>query len=251
MSKFAVAGGTGTVGRHVVSAAAEAGDDVVVLSRSAGIDLTSPHGLEARLEGVVAIIDVSNPSSLRAESAGSFFETATANLARCGLAAGVQRLVALSIIGIDQIPYWYYRAKLRHEAAVRSVPLQSSVVRATQFHEFPGQILSRTRVGPVAAVPIMRTQPIAARSVAELLLEVARSPSSEMLVQVAGPETHDLVDLARRVVRRRGWRVGIVPVPLPGRIGRVMRSGGLLPASGVTTKGPTFSSWLQGGSDAP
>jgi nucleoside-diphosphate-sugar epimerase len=37
--RIAVAGGTGTVGRHVVAHAQNAGHDVVVLSRSRGVDV--------------------------------------------------------------------------------------------------------------------------------------------------------------------------------------------------------------------
>ena len=56
--------------------------------------------------------------------------------------AGVDLLSgALSIVGLDLVPsYGYYTAKLEHEAA----PLPVSMMRATQLHEFPAQILART-----------------------------------------------------------------------------------------------------------
>lgn len=58
--RIAVAGGTGVVGRHVVERLAEAGHEAVVLARSQGVDLMTGHGLLASLEGVDAVIDVSN-----------------------------------------------------------------------------------------------------------------------------------------------------------------------------------------------
>ena len=62
--RVAVAGGTGVVGRLVVAALAAAGAEPVVLARSAGVDLVTGHGLAAAIRGVVAVIDVSNVSTL-------------------------------------------------------------------------------------------------------------------------------------------------------------------------------------------
>ena len=49
--RIAVAGGTGVVGRHVVAAAAAAGHEPVVLSRSAGVDVATGQGLDRALSG--------------------------------------------------------------------------------------------------------------------------------------------------------------------------------------------------------
>ena len=38
----------------------------------------------------------------------------------------------------------------------------------------------------------------------------------------------------------------MVPLPIPGRAGRAMRTGGQLPRSGVRLVGPTFDEWLAG-----
>ena len=46
--KVAVAGGTGLVGSRVVDALHEAGDEVVVLTRSAGVDLVTGSDLVVR-----------------------------------------------------------------------------------------------------------------------------------------------------------------------------------------------------------
>jgi uncharacterized protein YbjT (DUF2867 family) len=89
-------------------------------------------------------------------------------------------------------------------------------------------------------VPRMRSQPVAAREVAEALVELAVAGPSGRVPDLAGPEVHDMVDLARRVADRRR----VVPVRVPGAAGRAMRSGGLLP----TEEGPrgriTFDQWL-------
>ena len=162
--RIAVAGGTGVVGRHVVAAPATIGAEPVVLARSAGVDLVTERGLETAMRGVAAVIDVSNLSTQRRQASISFFTTTTGRLLETGERAGVRHHVALSIVGVDRVDSGYYAGKRAQEQLVLSGPVPASVLRATQFHEFAEQILALTR-GPVAPVPVMRIQPVAAREV--------------------------------------------------------------------------------------
>ena len=167
--KIAVAGGMGTVGRYVVEAANRAGHDVTILSRSTGVDLLTGVGLDTALDDVEVIIDTINTPRTSPAKATAFFTATTRHLQTAGAARSVDRLITLSIVGLERVPgYGYYQAKLKQEAAARSGPLPVSIVRATQFHEFPAQILARTQVGPFAVVPRMKIQPIAARTVGEI-----------------------------------------------------------------------------------
>lgn len=248
--KLAVAGGTGTVGRYVVEEARATGHQVVVLSRSTGFDLGDDRvepALRRALEGVDALIDTTDPHTIARKSATVFFEGVTRRLQAVGSASGVLHLVTLSIVGVDRVPGWgYYQAKRRQEQVARAGPMPVTVVRATQFHEFPAEILRTTRFGPVALMMRMRTQPIAARTVAQHLVAAATDhpAHSGTTLQIAGPMAHDLVDLARRFLARRGVRALVIPLHLPGAAGRAFRTGALLPTPGVMAVGPTFDRWL-------
>ena len=243
--RIAVAGGSGIVGRYAVAAVEAAGHEPVILSRSSGIDLRGDVGLAAALDGVEVIIDTTNSGTTNGAKATAFFTDVTRRLQAAGAAAGVARLVTLSIAGIDRVPgYGYYQAKLAQEEAAFAGPLPATAVRATQFHEFPAQMLSRTRLGPLAMMPIMRVQPIAARAVGQVLLDTAVAPPSAKIFEIAGPEPADLAALARRVLHQRGRHALVVPVALPGAAGKAMRSGGLLPSKNARITGPTFTQWL-------
>ncbi len=253
--KIAVAGGTGTVGRYVVEEGRAAGHEMISLSRSGGIDLrdrTNEPELRRALEGVDAVVDTTNPHTLARKPVTAFFEEVTRRLHAAGSASGVRRLVTVSIVGVDRVPGWgYYQGKQRHEEATLEGPIPATVVRATQFHEFPTEIMRTTRKGPVALMVSMRTQPIAARTVGHHLVETATGPvdPSGQMIQIAGPETHDLVELARRYLRRRGTRAVVVPLHVPGAAGRALRGGAVLPSPEVPLAGPTFEQWL-GSEDA-
>lgn len=251
--RIAVAGGTGVVGRHVTSACRERGHHVVVVSRSHGVDLRTGEGLEAALDGVDAIVDVTNAGTTGRKAATAFFTAVAGRLQTVGAACGVRHLVALSIVGLERAEgYGYYAAKLRHEQAVLDGPLPATILRATQFHEFAGQILDRTRRGPLALMPTMRVQPVAAATVGAALADLATAgpvpaePAQPAgpISELAGPEPEDLVAMARAVVRHQGRRTVVVPLRLPGAAGRAMRTGALLPSPGARLAGPTFEQWL-------
>ncbi len=249
--RIAVAGGTGTVGRYVVETGRAAGHDMVVVSRASGIDLgarQSEIALSTALRGVDVIIDTTDPHTLARSRATSFFEEVGGRLQRVGAEQGVGRLVVLSIVGIDRVPrFGYYEAKQRHEAVSLAGALATTVVRATQFHEFPAQILRATRHGPLAFMLAMRIQPIAARTAGRYLLQIATNGTPDgSTLQISGPEPASLVTLARHYLRQRDRKSLVVPLPLPGAPGRALRHGAVLPTDEVPRLGPTFAEWLQG-----
>lgn len=251
--RVAVAGGTGLVGRYVVEELAAAGQEPVVLSRSRGVDLLSGGaGLDAALEGVDTVVDVSNVTTTGAAKAVAYFDTAGRNLLDAGERAGVRHHVALSIVGIDRVGLGYYKGKLRQEELVKDGPLPWTVLRATQFHEFAGQILDRLPK-PLAVVPRMRTQPIAAREVARHLVELTLTPAQGMAPDLAGPRVEQLVDMVRRLMRARHERRLVLPVKMPGATGAAMTGDGQLPIGPGPRGSQTFDEWLaehlaQGGS---
>lgn len=241
--RVAVAGGTGVVGRHVVTALESAGHDAVVLTRSRGVDVEAGTGLGAALEGVAAVVDASNVLTLSRNRSVKFFTTATGHLHAAEERAGVAHHVALSIVGVDRVDFGYYEGKRRQEELVLGAAVPGTVLRATQFHEFAEQSLARTH-GPVAVVPRMRSQPVAAREVGAELARLAVGPALGLTPELAGPEVLEMTDMVRQVVRRRGWRRVVVPLRVPGRAGREMARGGLLPTGPGPRGRETFAEWL-------
>jgi len=238
-----VAGGSGCVGRLVVDEARAAGHQPVVITRSAGVDIMTGSGLDDALAGASVLIDVSNIRTMRRDRSVAFFETGTRNLLDAGGRAGASHYVVLSIVGVDRVGIGYYEGKRRQESLVLSGAVPASVLRATQFHEFAAQVLRRTR-GPLALVPRMRTQPVAAREVARALLALAVGPPAGMTPELAGPEPLELTQLARQVLRARRSRRVVVPVRLPGAAGRAAARGALLPSGPGPRGTQTFGEWL-------
>lgn len=240
--RIAVAGGTGVVGRHVVDVARERGHDVVVLTRSEGVDLTTGAGLTERLVGVDAVIDTTNQVSQKRADSEAFFGGVTRTLLSAEATAGVRHHVVLSIVGIDDVDSGYYAGKRLQERVVAEGPVPWSVLRATQFHEFAEQALHFVRVGPFSLVPRMLSQPVAAREVGQALVDLVEGDPVGRAPELAGPERLQMVDLARKVARGRR----VVPVRVPGAAGRAMRTGALVPTGDGPRGRVTFDAWLAG-----
>lgn len=243
MTTIAVAGGTGALGRQVVEAVRRDNLTPVVIARSLGVDLTTGSGLDEALVGVDAVVDASNVAALRAKSSVAFFEAATGHLLAAGERAGVRHHLAVSIVGSDRVDFGYYLGKRRQEELVRNGPVPWTIVRATQFHEFAGQILDRSP-GPVALVPKMLSQPVSTRELADLLVDVVLGDPVGLAPDVAGPEQHLIPELARRLVGHQGRRTKVIAAPIPGTAGRQIADGGLLPADGATILPGTYDDWL-------
>lgn len=244
--RIAVAGGTGTVGRHVVAAARRRGHDVVVLARSRGADVATGRGLDAGLRGADAVIDATNTVTLSAGAARAFFETTSRNLLAAAAVAGAGHHVALSIVGIDEIDASYYAGKLAQERIVRAGPVPYTIARTAQFHEFAGQLLSGMK-GPIAVLPKTLMRPVAAREVGEHLVIVAEGGPAGRAVDLVGPRDERLADLARRMLAFDGSRQKVWEIRLPGAYGRGLASGVLRGAEPRREGSVTFDDWLRAG----
>jgi len=240
----AVIGSSGVAGSHAVKALTDQGHTVREVSRRTGVDAYTGDGLAEALRDVDVVIDTLNTTSQRRSTARDFFCTTSRRLQAAAEAQGVAHVVLLSILGIDHVHgFGYYDAKLAQETAATSGPVPVTVLRAAQFHEFPGQLLARLRVGPFAVVPHIRSQPVAARTVGQHLARLAvEQPGG--IIELAGPEVHDIADLARRLVHARHQRLRVIAVSAPGRAARDMRAGALLATDVTIVDGPTYDDWL-------
>ena len=97
-------------------------------------------------------------------------------------------------------------------------------------------------------MPEMRTQLVAARTVAEALADLATGdePAHEgPLPEIAGPREESLIEMAMLLVRRRGEPQRIEGVRDPDDLdSELYLSGALLPGPHATLAGPTFEQWL-------
>lgn len=230
-----VTGGTGSLGRIVSRVLSEEGHAVRVLStrpRAASdapgvewalADLAKGEGLREAVEGVRAVLhlasDFRNAEAVDVEG--------TRRLVGAARAAGVEHLVYISIVGIDDIPTAYYKCKREAESVVESSGVPHSIQRATQFHSFVAGLLSKA-----ARVPLLMPLPAGfkfqsvdeAEVAARLAACLADGPRGRV-VDFGGPEVLGLDAMAREWMEAGGVRKRLVPLPVPGVAAKALRAG--------------------------
>jgi uncharacterized protein YbjT (DUF2867 family) len=242
--RIAVAGATGNIGALTVAALEGSGHDVVRISRSLGVDLSTGKGLDDALTGVQAVVDASNAPAVEKAETVAYFGGATRNLLAAEERAGVRHHVLLSIVGIHRVEgNPHYAGKREQERLVSAGPIPWTIVPVTQFHDFAAMVAGWTEQDGVATIAPLLVQPIAPADVADVLAEIATGEPQGRYVDVAGPEPQDLVDMARRTNEARGHALKLVPT-WSGLFGPEMAGNVLLPGDGARIAPTTFDDWL-------
>ncbi len=245
--KIAVTGATGRLGTHLVEVLEQRGHEVVPIARSKGIDVVSGEGLDEALAGVDTIIDTATWPTPDQKKATEFFTASARNLQRAGAEAGAGMIIVVSIIGIDKFEGGYNAAKMAQEQALLEGPVPVRIVRAAQFHEFFDEFVRWMTEDGVAYLPEMRTQPVAARVVAETLADAAEEPEIEngRITEVAGPREERLADLAAALFASRRDSLEIRESRQSGDPdAAAYADGAVLPNPGAKLAGPSFEEWL-------
>ncbi len=241
MTTILVTGGTSGPGRPTVARLRAAGHDVRVLSRTPGDghvvgDLATGEGLGAALAGVDTVVHLATNRKKDLPD--------TERLLVAARAAGVGHLVFLSIVGVDRIPYGYYVDKVASEEAIAASGIPFTILRATQFHSFPGEILGM--FGHRVFLRGVSIQPIGVEDVADRLVELATGAPAGRVADIGGPEILGAADILRRLQNAGRAPRRVLSIALPGKTFAAFAAGHHL--AGLPGYGTqTFDAWLASG----
>jgi len=252
MKRVLLTGGTGHLGRELAPRLQSAGYIVRIMSRRAnhpgegqGLEwaqasLETGEGLTEAVEGASIILHTaSSPVKRQVDVDG------TGRLLDHAKGAGIEHFVYISIIGIEQIDFSYYKSKLAAERLIEASPVPWSIQRATQFHEFIDRLLRPQRRLPVLFVPRnWQFQSISAGDVAQRLAAIVQQGPSGRPPDIGGPELLRLEQMARLWLTAQGWRRPLIQLPMPGGLSR-----GFSQALNTTQNKPsgtlTWGQWLE------
>ena len=235
-----VTGGSGGLGRRVVTRLRNAGRYVRVASRhpreaSKGVeqvvcDLAKDHGVSAAVDGAAIVIHCAGVGKIKDD------EAQARNLVRAARPAGVGHLVSISVVGADRIPvktavdrsmFAYFASQRAKELVVAESGLPWTNLRATQF--FDGFIL--VMVQSMAKLPVIpvpsgfRFQPVDADEVADNLVQLALGAPSGQAPDIAGPKVYDADYLFRSYLDALGTRRPMLHMRMPGGAAAAIRAG--------------------------
>lgn len=234
-----VFGGTGFLGRAMLRRLVEAGDRVRVAARRPAslpddlsgdrveqltADVRDPDAAARAVQDADGVV---NAVSLYAERAGTTFQDihveGAANLARDARDAGVERLVHVSGIGVDEdSPSAYVRARARGERRVREFFPEAVVLRPSVLFG-PGDAflaaLKSVTLAPV--IPLFgrgdtRLQPVFVDDVARAVERSLDDPGAPgRIFELGGAQVLTYREAVAAVLAHLGRRRVLVPVPFP------------------------------------
>jgi uncharacterized protein YbjT (DUF2867 family) len=244
--KIVVIGGTGLIGKKLVTNLRQQGHEVVAASPSAGVNALTGEGLAAALSGAAVVVDVSNAPSWEDNAVLHYFETSSRNLFAAEADAGVGHHVALSVVGTERLlASGYFRAKMAQENLIKSSTIPYTIVRATQFFEFVGSIAEGSTDGDTLRLPPARMQPIASDDVAAILAEIAVGKPLNSTIEIAGPESIRMDDLVRQFLIANRDPRKVTTDTSAGYFGTPVNDQSLTPGP-KPRLGPTrFADWLR------
>src|ERR671917_121488 len=201
-----VTGGSGALGREVVSRLRDRRIRTVAASRRTGFDLATGEGVREVLADADVIVHAATNFRFRKVDLDG-----TRRIIRI-LQERSQppHLIYVSIVGVDRNPFPYHRAKYACELVLERSGLPVTVVRATQFH-----VRVRSTAEPIARLPVALV-----------------------------PEGLAFQSCDHRWAAGQG-RPRVVTVPAIGGAMRAFAAGANLPGPDATIGGPGYREWLR------
>lgn len=240
-----VTGGTGNIGRHTVPLLRDAGCDVRILSRSAraaepGVeyvvgDTVKGVGLAEALDGIETVLHLAGGAK------GD--DVAARNLVAAARSAGVRHLVLISVVGADRMPIGYFRMKAAAEREFAESGIPWTILRVAQLHDFAVPVvkaLSTMRTAPRG----LRFETVGVEVVAARLAELTLGAPAGRVADLAGPEAREIADLMRAFDAARGRTRRLLPLRIPGAVGRAYRAGDNLADVTAVRAGTSWAEFL-------
>lgn len=249
MTRVLVTGGTGVLGREVVSRLLEKGYTVRVMSRSprrgttnvewAQAQMLTGEGLSEALQGVDVIVHAAADRNF----AKTDVEMTRLLLEKAKLAE-VEYLLYISIVATDKLSAGSARRKLACEALVRDSGIPYANLRLAQFHQLIDFMLHIFTYLPIGFLPMdWKMQPIDVGDAADQVVRVVGERPQGLLPDVAGPEVLTFKEILREWKQARGSHKLVLHLPIPGKFSATFRNG-LLTAPNARVGKLTWAQWL-------
>lgn len=238
-----VFGGSGFIGRYVVTNLARDGwsvrvavrrpDEALFLKTAGTVGQVTPLATNVRDRGSVARAvagadAVVNLIGILHESGRQTFQAVQAEGARTvaeeATRAGVSHLVHVSAIGADaNSNSSYARTKAEGEAAVRQAFPKATIMRPSIVFGpedgFFNRFAKMAQLSP--ALPLIgggktRFQPVYVGDVAEAVVKAIETPAAAgQTYELAGPKIYSFAELMRLMLAEIGRKRALVPLPFP------------------------------------
>lgn len=138
----------------------------------------------------------------------------------------IKHFIYPSIVGIEEIPFNYYRHKYEAEKLLKNSTIPYSIVRATQFHSFVENLLLSKPLFNRYFVPgNIKFQTVDSGEFAKHLLELVDNGPQGRTDDFCGPEVMTLREMAEQKIKINNETNQVVSIPLTGKLYKSLLQG--------------------------
>ncbi|MEH7884120.1 NAD(P)H-binding protein [Bacillus sp. JJ1609] len=184
-------------------------------------DLFSGEGLEEAINGVDVIIHAATSPMKNSKIIDvSGFEKFISKLEH------IKHFIYPSIVGIEDIPFTYYRHKHEAEQVLQKSFVPYTIVRATQFHSFVDQLLLSKPLFSRYFVPgSIKFQSVEVEDFANHLISLFDKGPQGKIDDFGGPEIITLREMAELKNTINNETNKVVSLPFPGKLYKALLEG--------------------------
>ena len=229
--RILVTGSTGQLGTALLDQLKNSDHDVRVTSRSKPedmehfewvyTDLLSGEGLEEAVKDVDIIIHaatspIKNAKKIEIEGLKNMLSKIQ----------HISHFIYPSIVGIEEIPWKYYRLKYEAEEWIKKSSIPYTIARATQFHSFIESLLLSKPIFKRYIIPgNIKLQSVDVNEFAKHLIELSNMVPQGRTKDFGGPEMKTLKEMAELKIKINNETNKVFSIPLPGKLYKALLNG--------------------------
>jgi uncharacterized protein YbjT (DUF2867 family) len=184
-------------------------------------DLSSGEGLEVAVKDVDVIIHAATSpikNSKMVEVLG-FKEF-------LGKMKHIKHLIYPSIVGIDEIPFKYYKQKYEAEELLKNCSIPHTIVRATQFHNFVENLFISKPLFKRYIVPgNFKFQSVDVGEFASHLIGLVGKDPQGRAEDFCGPDIMTLKEMAELKIKKNNESNKVLSISFPGKLYKSISEG--------------------------
>ncbi len=227
MTRVAITGGTGFVGSHLaerlLAAKRAKSKDVVLVSRSTGVDIDDVDALASAFAGCEVVVHCAGINREIGEQTYSRVHVrGTAAVVEAAKRAGVRKVILLSFLRArPECGSAYHESKWAAEQLVRYSELDYTILKAGMIYGHGDHLVDHLshsvqsiRLFATVGLKEKTIRPIPIAEVIDIIVAAIQGELERQTVVVVGAEELTLSDAVKRVARMVGRPVFVVPAPV-------------------------------------
>jgi len=223
--RVAITGGTGFVGRHVAEKLTN--DEVVIISRRTGLDLSDVSKLTEAFKNCEVVIHC---SGINREIGDQTYEKVhvegTRNMVAAAKKAGVKKIIMMSFLNArPNSGSPYHETKWLGEEMIRNSGLEYVILKCGMVYGKGDHMIDHIShtlhtlpifgaVGVTGSIPRKTIRPIPVEELVTIIVAAAENKLAQGTYEVVGDEELTLTEAVKRIAEANKVKVKVIPLPI-------------------------------------